>query len=144
MIPNSTHTNSITVTLTAGASSGNNFAEVKPAAVSGFIYVDSNNNGVMDSNEPGIAGVTLRLTGSNDLGAIVPLSTVTGADGSFMLNSSTIPTSISGVPAAPTYRRAKRSAMGCESKAGVSHQDARPSCRVVGKACLLTTHTAPR
>jgi hypothetical protein len=83
VIPNSTHTNSITVTLTAGASSGNNFAEVKPAAVSGFIYVDSNNNGVMDSNEPGIAGVTLRLTGSNDLGAIVPLSTVTGADGSY-------------------------------------------------------------
>ena len=39
----------------------NDFAEVKPASVSGYVYVDANNNGHYDSGETPIAGVTLTL-----------------------------------------------------------------------------------
>ncbi len=83
VIPNSANTNSITVTLTNGDSTNNNFAELKPATASGHVYVDSNANGIMDSGEGGIGGVTLQLTGRNDLGAIAALTTTTGADGSY-------------------------------------------------------------
>jgi hypothetical protein len=83
VIPNSTNSNAITVTLTNGTSTNNNFAEVKPASLSGFVYVDANENGVMDSGEPGIPGVAMRLTGTNDLGTIAALTTTTAADGSY-------------------------------------------------------------
>lgn len=44
-----------------------NFAEAEPAELSGFVYVDTNNDGIKQSTEQGIAGVTIRLEplGSN-------------------------------------------------------------------------------
>ena len=41
----------------------NNFGELLPAAISGYVYIDANNNGVMDSGEAPITGVTLTLSG---------------------------------------------------------------------------------
>ena len=66
-------------------STGNNFGELLPPAaqVSGFVYCDDNNDGVKQGSEPGLAGVTVKLTGTNDLGAALSLSTTTGADGSY-------------------------------------------------------------
>jgi protocatechuate 3,4-dioxygenase beta subunit len=43
----------------------NDFAEVKPAKVSGYVYVDANNNGHYDAGETPIAGVTLTLLDAN-------------------------------------------------------------------------------
>jgi protocatechuate 3,4-dioxygenase beta subunit len=40
----------------------NNFAETRPATLSGYVYYDANNNGVMDAGEQGIGGVHLTVT----------------------------------------------------------------------------------
>ncbi len=72
-----------------GASANNNFGEVLPVSVSGYVYADANDNGIKNSGEAGIgsatpgAGVTVSLTGTNDLGQAVSLSTTTLADGSY-------------------------------------------------------------
>ena len=36
-----------------------------PASLSGYVYVDANNNGVFDAGETPIAGVTLTLLDAN-------------------------------------------------------------------------------
>ena len=64
-------------------SGGHNFGEIPPASVSGLVYADNNNNGSRDSAETGLGGVTLSLTGTDDTGAAVSLSTTTAADGSY-------------------------------------------------------------
>ncbi len=40
---------------------GNDFAEAKPATLSGHVYHDADNDGTMDPGETGMAGVTLRV-----------------------------------------------------------------------------------
>ncbi len=50
------------VELLGGENSINNdFAEMQPAALSGFVYHDRNNNGIFDYDEVGIPGVTVIL-----------------------------------------------------------------------------------
>ncbi len=61
----------------------NDFAELKPATLSGFVYLDSNNNGVKEPGEPGIGGVTVTLTGMDDQGAPITMVQTTGPDGSY-------------------------------------------------------------
>src|SRR5262249_3799141 len=46
-------------------------------------YYDANNDGTKQGTETGIGGVTLTLTGTDDLGTITPQTTTTGADGSY-------------------------------------------------------------
>src|SRR5207244_2856647 len=60
-----------------------NFANLKPVTVSGMVYEDSNDSGVLDSGEPGIAGVTLTLSGTSDLGQSISATTTTAADGTY-------------------------------------------------------------
>ena len=43
----------------------NDFAETQPASISGYVYVDANNNGVFDAGEAPIAGVQLTLLDAN-------------------------------------------------------------------------------
>jgi uncharacterized repeat protein (TIGR01451 family) len=87
VIPNSVGTDQITVTLPPGGSStNNNFGELLPASLSGYVYYDANDNGSKDAGESGIAGVTVTLTGTNDLGP-VNLTTTTGADGSYQFSN---------------------------------------------------------
>ncbi|MEI8374698.1 MAG: SdrD B-like domain-containing protein, partial [Planctomycetota bacterium] len=63
---------------------GNNFAELRPASLSGYVWDDTaNNNGVKQTGEPGIAGVKLTLTGISDLGAITSVSAVTDTSGAY-------------------------------------------------------------
>ena len=72
------------VTLGVGESaSANNFGEVPAAQVAGSVYADNNNNGVKDASEGGLGGVTLVLTGTDDQGNPVNLSTITASDGSY-------------------------------------------------------------
>jgi len=60
-----------------------NFAEIVPASLSGYVYVDINNNGDRENTEAGIANVPVRLTGSDFQGRPVDITTATLADGSY-------------------------------------------------------------
>ncbi len=61
----------------------NNFGELLPADVSGFVYNDANDNGLKSPGEPGIGGVSLALSGTNDLNQQVNATATTAADGSY-------------------------------------------------------------
>lgn len=60
-----------------------NFGELVPSTLAGAVYIDFNANGLLDSGEPGIAGVTLTLAGSDDRGNPVSRSLTTNAAGSY-------------------------------------------------------------
>src|SRR5205807_9167394 len=62
---------------------GYNFGELRPAGLTGFVFVDANNNGIRDAKEPGIAGVSVLLGGRNDLGQPVNATVVTDVHGNF-------------------------------------------------------------
>jgi SdrD B-like domain/Prealbumin-like fold domain/RTX calcium-binding nonapeptide repeat (4 copies) len=83
---NNTTPNSQTITnivLGSGVNStGNNFGELQPSSISGTVYVDANNNGLIDS-ETKISGVTITLTGTDDLGNSVSQTTTTDANGNY-------------------------------------------------------------
>jgi hypothetical protein len=57
------------------------FGHVAPSSVSGYVYFDANKDGVLDSGDTGIAGVTITLYGTDGLGRAVQMSTVTNAYG---------------------------------------------------------------
>src|ERR1700761_7919581 len=63
------------------------FGELQPASLSGFAYVDSNDDGVKQGGESGIANVTVRFTGTNDLGVPLNLTTTTAGDGSYAFSN---------------------------------------------------------
>ena len=65
------------------AATGYNFAEVPPSTLSGYVYVDANDNGVKDAGDAGIAGVAVRLAGIDDLGNPVSAATTTDAGGAY-------------------------------------------------------------
>ena len=85
---------SINLTGTNTISSNNDFGEVvlppgpAPAStsISGKVYVDLNNNGVVDPGEAGISGVLITLTGTSSTGAAVSLSTFSLGDGTFVFS----------------------------------------------------------
>ncbi len=52
--------------------------DVPPAGISGFVYVDVNNNGNKDANEIGLAGATVTVVGNG-----ITRTTTTAADGSY-------------------------------------------------------------
>ncbi|MFN5300033.1 MAG: SdrD B-like domain-containing protein [Planctomycetaceae bacterium] len=64
-----------------------NFGEIVGASISGHVYVDSDNDGVFDSGEAPISGVTVQLTGTDDLGAPVSLETTTDGAGYYSFNN---------------------------------------------------------
>lgn len=53
------------------------------SSIAGRVFVDSNENGLLDSTENGLAGVTVRLTGQTVVGTTVDMTVVTGADGRY-------------------------------------------------------------
>ncbi|HEX3148896.1 MAG TPA: SdrD B-like domain-containing protein [Gemmataceae bacterium] len=77
------------IDLTSAASLGGyNFGEVanstpNTSSIAGKVFVDNNGNGTQDSDDTGIAGVTIHLTGTPTVGAAVDKTTTTGSDGSF-------------------------------------------------------------
>ncbi len=62
-----------------------NFGEVAPASISGWVYVDTNNDGVRAVGEMGIAGVTLVLL--DGTGAPTGRTTVTNANGYYKFDA---------------------------------------------------------
>ena len=63
---------------------GYNFGELEPSSISGLVWVDFNDDGEMDFDEPIIEGAELTLTGVDDLGNVVNLTTVTDAEGDYV------------------------------------------------------------
>ncbi len=61
----------------------NNFGELPPSSLAGFVYLDVGDDGVRGAGEPGIGGVTITLEGTDDLGNPVLETTATSADGSY-------------------------------------------------------------
>src|SRR5262249_21918623 len=57
------------------------FGFISPANLNGCVFVDLDNNGAREPNEPPVAGVNVMLTGTDDLGNPVSLTTTTEADG---------------------------------------------------------------
>ncbi len=60
--------------------------ESAPGSLSGFVYLDANDNNVRESFEGGIPGVVITLTGTTDLGAEVEQSMLTDAGGAYMFD----------------------------------------------------------
>lgn len=61
----------------------NNFGELTPSSLAGFVYLDANDDGIRQASETGISGVTITLSGIDDLGAPVSQVRQTLADGSY-------------------------------------------------------------
>lgn len=59
------------------------FAEARPAQVSGFVYRDDNDNGRRDAGEVGLPGVTVRLVPKDTISPQSTREVVTAADGSY-------------------------------------------------------------
>ncbi len=71
-----------------GSSSNNNFGELLPANLSGYVYIDANNNATRDTGETtGVTGVTVSLAGTDDLNAAVSLTTTTASNGAYSFTS---------------------------------------------------------
>ncbi len=67
----------------AQSGTGNTFAELPASSLSGSVFIDSDNDGIFDAGESGQVGVTITLTGNDDLGSPVSLTTTSLADGSY-------------------------------------------------------------
>jgi hypothetical protein len=61
-----------------------NSVPLTPGSLSGIVWEDFNDDGQVDFGERGIHGVTVRLTGTDDLGNSVSLSQSTDADGAYL------------------------------------------------------------
>jgi protocatechuate 3,4-dioxygenase beta subunit len=68
---------------TGQTSANNNFGERAAAALSGAVYVDTDNDGVFDGSETGISGVTMQLTGVDLDGNNITRTTTTGTNGAY-------------------------------------------------------------
>ncbi|HVK53000.1 MAG TPA: SdrD B-like domain-containing protein [Pseudoxanthomonas sp.] len=70
-----------------GAGEGIDFnfgEEPSGSALSGRVWLDLNDNGLIDAGESGIAGVTVHLSGTDDGGVAVSLDTTTDANGNYL------------------------------------------------------------
>lgn len=65
----------------------NNFGEIAMnGSIAGRVWLDRNNDGVIDGDEVGIAGVTVRLTGTDSLGNTVDVEIQTDAQGNYLFD----------------------------------------------------------
>ncbi|MCC6612838.1 MAG: isopeptide-forming domain-containing fimbrial protein [Anaerolineae bacterium] len=71
-------------TLTAGAARTDvDFGYQGTASLGDRVWRDDDGDGVQDAGEPGIAGLTMTLTGTDASGTAVSFTTTTGADGAY-------------------------------------------------------------
>ena len=68
---------------TAQATVTVNVVEYIPSSLSGYVYYDANNDGIRDTSEQPVAGVTITLTGTDYTGAAVSRQATTGNDGAY-------------------------------------------------------------
>jgi uncharacterized repeat protein (TIGR01451 family) len=80
-------TNAIPVTLTTSNLPSNDFGELLPSSLSGFVYVDNNTDGVKDAGDNGLPGVQVTLSGTDWTGAAVSQSASTDPTGFYAFNN---------------------------------------------------------
>lgn len=69
-----------------------NFGELAAATLSGFVYVDPNANAIREGSETAVVpGVTVTLTGTNDLGQAISCPVDTAANGAYSFPVATSP-----------------------------------------------------
>ena len=73
------------ITLTSGTTASGYLFGESGSGLSGLVYVDRNGNGVRDGGEPGIAGVTVTLSGTDVDGNAVHVVTTTDSNGVYSL-----------------------------------------------------------
>ncbi|MFZ5828546.1 MAG: SdrD B-like domain-containing protein [Planctomycetota bacterium] len=74
------------ITIASGAHGEHyDFCEVPPASISGYVYVDENDNGLRDAGETGLQGVTLVLLGAD--GKPTGKTAVTDANGFYRFDN---------------------------------------------------------
>ena len=71
--------NPVNATLGVASATGS-ILDVPPAQISGFVYVNTNNDGIKEKNESGVAGATVTVT---QPGTSFSQTMVTAADGSY-------------------------------------------------------------
>jgi hypothetical protein len=86
-IPGSNTVNFIHVTLGTSSLTNNNFGEVRPGSLAGYVYFDANNDGIKQPSEPGIANIGVRLTGIDDQGNVINVLQQTAPDGSYLFTN---------------------------------------------------------
>jgi hypothetical protein len=77
-----------------------------PAALGNFVWLDLDNDGIQDSNEPGIGGVVVTLTVDYPNGDSVTVATVTDANGYYSFGNLLLDESFAvadGAAGTPTY-----------------------------------------
>ncbi|MBU2923148.1 SdrD B-like domain-containing protein [Colwellia sp. 1_MG-2023] len=98
--PGGTSTNTATITTAGFDSDSTNNTDsdivlVTKSSIAGQVYADFNDDGIVDGNEEGIAGVTLNLSGTDLYGNIVNLSETTDVDGNYLFDN-LIPSNAAG------------------------------------------------
>ena len=74
----------IVLTTPGATSTGNNFAEIaNTSAVTGRVWLDLDNNALINGSEAGIAGITITLNGVDLGGTAVSRTTTTDANGNY-------------------------------------------------------------
>ncbi len=88
-VNNNTVSNTISgVTVSAGNYySDYNFGELLPADIAGVAYIDLNNDGNRQDTETGRAGIEVTLSGTNDFGDTINLTTTTDSSGRYYFGS---------------------------------------------------------
>ena len=92
-----------------------NFGELRPATLGDTVFLDANGNGRFDGTDAGVPGVTVTLAGTDDRGAAVAATTVTGAGGVYTfgtLRPGTYTVTFGNTAAGVTYTRTTPNAPG--------------------------------
>jgi len=63
------------------------FALIGVGSIGDFVWDDTNADGVQDSGESGISGVTVTLTGTDSLGNSITMTTTTNANGQYLFSN---------------------------------------------------------
>lgn len=86
---NTTTGKSPQVTLTGGENNPTiDAGYYRVATIGDYVWEDKNGNGIQESGEPGIAGVTVTLTGTKGDGtSITPITVTTGTNGSYQFTN---------------------------------------------------------
>ncbi|XQW84976.1 SdrD B-like domain-containing protein [Thalassotalea piscium] len=61
----------------------NNFAELYPSKISGTVFIDVNDDGMQTSDELGIEGVSITLTGTDNLNRVISKTLLTDDSGNY-------------------------------------------------------------
>ncbi len=65
------------------AAAANTPVDPRNGTITGFVYIDANQNGIRDAGETGIANTTITLTGTDALGNAVNRTGTTNANGQY-------------------------------------------------------------